>query len=176
MCELQVSKVSGEAVLWHKEQITTLQPNEVFVFGSNKTGFHGAGAAGLACRGDARNTWREDEWFLKAMKSPVGSPDRIGKWAVYGIAKGYQRGREGVSFAVQTIEHPGLKRSVSRQEIYKQLQALWSDADKTFGFWKFLVTPLAEGLAGYTREEMAEVWDKLITEHGLPPNIRFVRS
>jgi hypothetical protein len=37
---------------------TSLKPNEVFVFGSNSTGFHGA--AGLACWGDSRNTWRND--------------------------------------------------------------------------------------------------------------------
>ena len=30
------------------EQITTLQPNEVFVFGSNLQGFHGGGAARTA--------------------------------------------------------------------------------------------------------------------------------
>jgi hypothetical protein len=30
------------------EQITTLEPNEVFVFGSNRAGVHGAGAAKLA--------------------------------------------------------------------------------------------------------------------------------
>lgn len=32
------------------EFITSLQPNEVFVFGSNIRGMHGGGAAAIACR------------------------------------------------------------------------------------------------------------------------------
>jgi hypothetical protein len=38
---------------------------EVLVFGSNRSGFHGAGSAGLAFRGDSRNTWRSDPFFLR---------------------------------------------------------------------------------------------------------------
>ena len=32
------------------EFITELQPNEIFVFGSNLAGMHGAGAAHVACK------------------------------------------------------------------------------------------------------------------------------
>jgi hypothetical protein len=43
--------------------VASLEADEVFVFGSNRDGFHGAGSAGLACRGDASNSWRSDERF-----------------------------------------------------------------------------------------------------------------
>lgn len=150
--------------------ITQLAPHEVFVFGSNAQGFHGAGAAGYACRGDARNNWRQDAWFLKAMDSSPNSPHRIGKWAVYGIARGFQHGREGASYAVQTIERPGLKRSTTRREIYSQLLDLWTFA-RISTHLSFLLTPLGESYSGWTHEEMAEVWRFLEEKHGWPDNV-----
>ena len=72
--------------------IDYLASNQVFVFGSNATGFHGAGAAGLGLRGDHRNNWKKDETFRLAMRSPEGSPHRVGKWAVFGVARGFQQG------------------------------------------------------------------------------------
>ena len=154
--------------------VTTLKDDEVFVFGSNSTGFHGAGAAGLACRGDAANTWRTDAWFKRAMQSPVGSPDRIGKWAVYGVAQGFQEGREGKSYAVKTIERPGQRRSTTRKDIFLQLKyGLWKFAEE-HPEWTFLVTPLGEGYSGYTPQEMDEVWEELIRKYGQPANIKFV--
>lgn len=152
--------------------ITRLEPTDVFVFGSNASGFHGAGSAGQACRGDSANTWRSDAWFLKAMRSPVGSPDRIGLWAVYGVARGFQRGRSGMSYAVQTIERPGQKRSTSRRDIYYQLVELWAFARANPSL-RLLITPLGQGYSGYTPAEMAQVWDYLIDQHGLPDNCTF---
>lgn len=153
--------------------ITKLEPYQVFVFGSNASGFHGAGAAGYACRGTAQNTWREDPWFQKAMDAPVGSPERIGKWAVYGKARGLQVGREGKSYAIETIQRAGQKRSTSLQEIARQLEFLWERAWELPSY-EFLITPLGEGLAGYSKEEMAEVWKNLRDLHGTPPNVRFL--
>ena len=153
--------------------ITTLQPNEVFVFGSNSTGFHGAGASGLACRGNHRNTWRQDAWFLKAMDTTPGSADRVGKWAIYGVARGFQEGTEGKSYAIQTIVRPGQRQSTSLPEIYLQLVELWSFV-RQHPEWTFLVTPLGEGYAGYTAAEMKPVWDCLQQRHGTRPNVRFV--
>lgn len=151
------------------EKIKKLESNQVFVFGSNEQGFHGAGAAGFACRGDSRNNWRSDEWFLKAIKS-ANADDRIGKWAVFGVAKGYQEGREGKSYAIVTIKKPGLKRSVSRRDIYYQLVKLIKFAMSRSDL-EFLVTPLGCGLAGYTVAEMDEVWKFLFEKHGKPPNL-----
>src|SRR5215207_2445888 len=123
---------------------TILAPNEVFVFGSNRDGFHGAGGAGLACRGDAANTWRQDPWFKRAKDARTGDAARIGRWAVFGVAKGFQIGRCGRSYAVQTIERPGARRSTSRREIYRQLVELVAFA-RTRPDDSFLVTPLGEG-------------------------------
>lgn len=148
--------------------ISNLKPNEVFIFGSNSTGFHGAGAAGLACRGDSRNTWRTDQWFLKAMKSAVGSPDRIGKWAVYGIPTGFQVGKEGMSYAIKTIEHPGKKRSTPLKEIQIQLWNMATFA-RVNSSMIFIMTPIGAGLAGYTNQEMNEVWES--AQKFMPENV-----
>lgn len=123
---------------------TTLAPNEIFVFGSNRDGFHGAGGAGLACRGDAANTWRRDAWFKRAMEARPGDDARIGRWAVFGVARGFQVGRSGRSYAIQTIERPGAHRSTSRREIYRQLVAF----ARTRPSDSFVVTPLGERYSG----------------------------
>lgn len=77
-------------------------------------GSHGAGAAGVAgvaMRGVGANTWRDDPAFRRAMAAPAGSPDRRGRWAGYGTAGGFQRGRLGCSYANETIDRPGQFRS-----------------------------------------------------------------
>jgi hypothetical protein len=147
-------------------------PERILVFGSNAQGFHGAGGAGLACRGDAANNWRNDAWFLAAMKAPPGSAARIGKRAIFGKARGFQRGKDGASYAIQTIERPGQRRSTSRREIYYQLVELVSFA-RSHPEYIFDITPLGEGYAGYTAAEMHEVWHYLQTRHGIPDNCCF---
>lgn len=154
--------------------VTDLGPDEVFVFGSNEGGFHGAGAAGLACRGTATNNWRQDDWFLAAMKAPPGDERRVGRWATFGVARGYQVGTGGRSYAIATVTRPGARRSITRRDIYYQLVELWAFAE-AHPELTFLVTPLGEGYAGYTRAEMEEVWDFLLAKHGSPPNVVFVR-
>ena len=149
------------------ENITELQENEVFVFGSNTTGFHGAGAAGFACRGDARNTWRQDEWFLAAMKAPIGSEKRVGKWAVYGVGRGFQVGREGKSYGIDTIKIPGQKRSTPLSDIKKQIEELNIFAKNNKQF-KFLVTKIGSALAGYTVEEIRSLF---VEVHQIEDNI-----
>lgn len=111
--------------------ITHLNRNEIFVFGSNSGGFHGAGSAGMAMRGDSRNTWRNDPSFLLAMNSAKHSPDRIGKWAVFGVARGFQTGKEGSAYGIETIRRPGQLRSISLSEIQAQFQNLFSVAEQT---------------------------------------------
>ena len=142
--------------------------NIVYVFGSNSEGFHGAGAAGLACRGVSENTWREDQWFLKAMKSPVGSKERIGQWAVFGVARGFQEGREGMSYAIQTIKRPGWKRSTPLSEIKEQLIEMGEYA-RLHSDLKFHMTPVGAGLAGWTNAEMKKIWDEV--KDKMPENV-----
>lgn len=152
--------------------ITELKPNEVFVFGSNASGFHGAGAAGVAYKGSSANDWRSNKEFLEALKSPMESNLRIGKWAKLGVARGYQEGLEGKSWGIVTVVKPGMKRSISRKDIYNQLEELWDYAAKAPKL-TFYITPLGENLAGYTHAEMKEVWDYLIKMHGERSNCIF---
>lgn len=157
-----------------KEFRHELGDNECFVFGTNLQGFHGAGGAGLALRGDSRNNWRQDKWFMGLVnKTPGVSP--IGKWAVYGVAKGFMQGEQGCSYGVVTVTRPGAKRSITRKDIYYQLVDLWTFANDRNDL-TFLISPLGEGYAGYTKEEMNEVWTFLIKKHGLPENIHFIRE
>ncbi|HEU0298854.1 MAG TPA: hypothetical protein VFR37_05350 [Longimicrobium sp.] len=155
--------------------ITTLEPDEVFVFGSNRDGFHGAGGAGLACRGNAGPDWRSDAQFCAMKDAPVGDPARVGRWAVYGVGRGHQVGLEGQSYAIQTIEWPGRRCSTSRRAIYHQLAELVAFA-RANPHLRFIVTNLGEGLSGYKWAEMAVVWRELDARcGGLPASFRFVR-
>ena len=151
--------------------INKLRDNEVFVFGSNAQGFHGAGAAGLAFRGDARNTWRKDSHFCQALRTPAKSDARVGKWAVLGVARGFQVGREGRSYGIVTVTRPGARRSISRREICLQLIQLWKFALKHPNL-EFIITPIGCGYAGYSPAEMQEVLDYVINKYGAPENIR----
>ncbi len=152
-----------------------LQPNEVFVFGSNGTGFHGAGSAGMAMRGDSRNNWRSDKEFCSHFQHNLGQPippdhDFRGKWAVFGVARGFQEGKEGKSYAIQTVTRPGIRRSIPLTSIFNQLLEL-----KLFSYnhpeFTFLIARLGEGYAGYTEAEMQLVWEMLLP---FPPNWKFV--
>jgi hypothetical protein len=150
--------------------ITRLKSNQVFIFGSNEQGFHGAGSAGFAMRGDSRNNWRNDPEFLRAMKAPAGSPDRIGKWAVFGVGRGYQEGREGRSYAICTVARPGQQRSITLKDIYVQLVELVQFV-KLHSELEFLGTPIGCGYSGHTPEEMQLVWDTLAERIGIPSNL-----
>jgi hypothetical protein len=151
-----------------------LEEKEVFVFGSNAKGIHGAGAAGIAFRGDMGAEWSGDAAVQRAMAAPVGHPDRIGRWAVFGVARGFQVGHEGKSYAIQTLEIPGFLRRTSLQEIYQQLSGLCAFAVR-HPEWSFIVPPIGEGHAGYTPSETQQVWRKLHARVGIPCNLRFVR-
>ncbi len=148
--------------------ITSLTPNQIFVFGSGSQGFHGAGSAGFAMRGTSSNTWRTDESFLKAMRAPVDSPDRIGKWAVYGISRGFQQGREGMSYAIETIRRPGEKRSTPLNEIEDQIVDLFYWAENHAAY-EVLFTSVGCGLSGYTEQEMADTLRRAVKRFGYVP-------
>ncbi len=149
--------------------ITSLLVNQVFIFGSNASGFHGAGAAGYACRGDSRNNWRDDVWFCNALKSPIGSPDRIGKWAIVGQARGLQTGKEGKSYAIITIAKPGFKRSTPVANITADIVEMFSIAEERSDL-QFLFTEIGSALAGYTADQMARTLECAIEEYGYTPD------
>lgn len=149
------------------KHIKDLEPNQVFVFGSNSNGFHGAGASGYAFRNNSDYNWRGCKFFIRAMNSKPGSYDRVGKWAVYGVARGYQEGRKGKSYAIVTIEKPGKKRSIPLEDIKKQIDELMSFA-KNHPELEFLVTAIGTKLAGYKTDEIKELFVK--TEY-IPENV-----
>jgi len=161
--------------------IIQLGPNQVFIFGSNSTGFHGEGSAGVAMRGvrairssHEYTPWRNDQEFLAAMNSQQGSPTRVGTWAIYGQARGFQVGHNGSSYAIVTVTHPGKRRSISRRDIYFQLVELWAFA-KAHPELDFLMTSIGTGYAGYSHAEMQEVFDFLVSKHGQRSNVTWPR-
>ena len=123
----------------------------MFVFGSNYSGFHGAGSAGYASFGIAGNHWREFEYD----KKPNGWR---GRWNVKGIGEGFQQGTEGWSYAIPTVTRAGAKRSRTPEEIKESIIAFYKFAKR----WKQLTFFVAQenkmGLNGYTPQEMAEMF------------------
>ena len=131
--------------------ISKLKSNEVFVFGANKNGFHGAGKVG--------NQYR--------LKNPLlFAPDGTrGFWAVKGIGMGFQIGNEGKSYAICTILNPGSKRSIDLLSIKKQVEILYLFATINHEL-TFYVTKSGDwdkpSLNGYTLQENASCYlDKL---------------
>ncbi|MFI3239212.1 MAG: hypothetical protein R3Y22_01275 [Bacteroidales bacterium] len=102
--------------------ITELQPNEIFVFGSNISGFHGGGAARTAM------SWG----------------------AVWG---------EGVGLQGQTYAIPTMDGSVEHIKPY---------IDEFITFAKcrpemqFLVTEIGCGIAGYTPQQIAPLFENAV--------------
>lgn len=151
--------------------ITSLAPNEVFVYGANSSGFSGAGSAGLAVRGTAANTWRTDPWVARARNTPVGHPDRIGKWGVWGISRGWSKGKEGMGYAIETIRHPGQLRSIPLVEIQEQIVGLCVFA-REHPEWTFLLTAVGSRYAGYSGNEMTDtLCAALVQASGCPTNL-----
>ena len=135
--------------------VATLQPNEVFCFGANSSGFHGAGSAGWAYTGKKGNQYRAGNPLLQQPKGTKGF------WAVLGQAQGYQEGTQGRSYAICTITRPGAKRSMPLPAIKAQVQLLYQFAT-THPELTFIVTKSGEpgkpSLNGYTLEENASCY------------------
>ena len=135
--------------------IAKLSPSEAFVFGSNESGFHGAGSAGWAYTGRMGNQYRAGNPLLRM---PAGTK---GFWAVLGRAQGYQEGTEGRSYAICTILRPGAKRSMPLPKIQEQVRSLYAFARQHTGL-TFLVTKSGEigtpSLNGYDLGENASCY------------------
>lgn len=128
------------------ENITSLPPNGVFVFGSNTEGRHGKGAALTA-------------------KQKFG--------AIQGVAEGPQ----GQSYAIITKDLQAVpqERSVSLGNIRDSI-------DKFVGYaianpnLKFYVTKLGSSLAGYSVEEIKEVFFRSNNITRIPDNVILPRE
>jgi len=144
------------------ENITSLKPNEVFVFGANTAGGHGGGTAGLAQRGTTSSNYTA---------LPVGTK---GKWSEYGIVDKLMQGTEGKSFGIVTKAASisgtklsiGSKRSVSLDRIEQSINALIQEANNHPEL-KFLVTKFGTNMAGFSEQEMKS----LLENKNLPNNI-----
>jgi len=144
------------------ENITSLKPNEVFVFGANTAGGHGGGTAGLAQRGTTSSNYTA---------LPIGTK---GKWAEYGVVDKLMEGTEGKSFGIVTKAATisgtslkiGSKRSVPLSRIEESINKLIETANKNPNL-KFLVTKFGTNMAGFTIQEMKS----LLENKNLPDNI-----
>jgi len=158
--------------------VTSLKPHQVFVFGSNIDGFHGGGAAGYALRGDGGHVnWRDDEWFIKIVqqgrKAPIES--RRGRWAVYGVGRGYQIGVEGNSYAIVTTQRPGYKGFVSLEYIQSEFEEFFRFASQRPDL-EFFVTKMGlsrnfGGLSWFTIEEMQSIFKEFNEKNLIPQNV-----
>lgn len=126
-------------------KITELQPNQIFVFGSNEGSSkggaptHGAGSAKLA----------KDK---------------------FGAIQGQSRGIQGQSYAIVTKKYYDVKKSSTPEEIIKEIRGLYDYANKNTNK-EFLVSDYSESnLNGYTGQEMA---DMFVKAGPIPSNIVF---
>lgn len=101
------------------DRIIELKPNEIFVFGSNLSGFHGGGAARLAY-------------------------ERFG--AVWGQGVGLQ----GRSYAIPTMQ--------GGVETIKPYVDQFRDFALEHPEYKFLVTRIGCGIAGFTPKQIAPLF------------------
>lgn len=103
--------------------ITTLQPNEIFVFGSNLSGMHGGGAARLA-------------------------------YQKFGAIWGQGVGLQGQSYGIPTMQ--------GGVDTIKPYVDEFIEFAKTHPQLKFLVTEIGCGIAGFSVEEIAPLFEQTI--------------
>lgn len=156
--------------------ITELKPNQVFIYGSNRRNFHGAGAASFAFCGSNKNDWRENPLKQLAIYQPnlvnpeTGRLNKIGRWNIWGVNyHGLQTGYLGQSYDIITVENPGGAR-VSNEELEKQFENLF-DFAKHNPTKEFLMSKVGCGLAGFSELYMGSLVKKLIDKLGKPDNI-----
>ena len=122
------------------DKITKLKKNQVFVFGSNEAGIHGAGAAKLAVE-------------------------------KFGAKMGMGYGLQGQSFAIPTKDT--FIRTLSLDKIEFYIYSFLSEVME-YPDTEFLVTKIGCGLAGYSEEEIANLFKgKFIPENVILPESFF---
>ena len=105
------------------ERISKLNPNEIFVFGSNLAGMHGGGAAWIA-------------------------------YERFGAIMGQGVGLQGQSYAIPTMQ--------GGVETIKPYVDEFIEFAKQHTEYKFLVTKIGCGIAGFTVEEIAPLFYRAI--------------
>lgn len=144
--------------------VTSLDENQVFVFGSNWDGFHGGGAAGFASFGEPGNVWRQYDYADK-------EDGWKGLWNVKGQGEGLQEGTQGKSYALPTCAKAGAQRSLTETFIMNAIRRLYACAEQ-FPDLDFLVAYTTMNhrlLNGYTLDDMAHFF----ACEDIPENIVF---
>jgi exodeoxyribonuclease-5 len=123
--------VSSTGKKTYSGKVTSLQPNQIFVFGSNPEGRHGAGAAKYA-------------------------KDNFG--AVYGQGEGLQGQSYALPTKDLRVKENNGLRSISPEDIIKNIQTLYEVA-KQNPDKEFLISDYSgTNLNGYTADEMADMF------------------
>lgn len=146
----------------YEEYISELNENEVFVFGSNLDGFHGAGSAGFASFNVGGNRWRDFQYD----KKPRGWQ---GHWNIKGKGEGPQVGTHGKSYALPTVKHIQGDRMRTPEEIVASIEKFyWFCTSREH--LNFLVAQDAkDGLNGHKWQSMA----RMFASHHIPENVYF---
>lgn len=139
---------------------------DIFVFGTNGTGFHGAGSAGYAMLGIKGNQWRTTLIPGTNMTMATAPNGTKGLLAVKGVSRGLMIGTKGASYGIQTVTKPGARRSIPLSDIKNQLFELKACAQKHNNH-TFHLSAIGTGYAGYTEEEI----NRIIDEVDFPPNV-----
>lgn len=111
------------------EELIELTKGQIFVFGSNELGLHGAGAAAFALK-------------------HLGATPGLG----FGIS--------GYSFAIPTKDWEVSKLPLEVVEFYVKRFIAFTQ-DYIHSKWKFMVTKIGCGLAGFTPEEIAPLFKEV---------------
>ena len=143
---------TGISVSTYRSPITHLAKDEVFVFGANPQGFHGAGSAGYASFGEFGNKWREKGYD----KKPKGWK---GRWNVKGKV-GPQVGTEGKSYGLITVAKAGARRSRTEEEMVGEFVKLYECCNRNPKWFFFLAQSGSVGLNGWSPDEMASFMTK----------------
>ena len=138
---IEAPKTEITAREYTPENITSLKPNEIFVFGSNTEGRHGAGAAKIAV-------------------------DKFG--AKYGQAEGLQGQSYAIVTKDLSKGERSVDLDSIRDQIFHLVdRAKYEDLkDK-----KIYVTKLGTGLGGFTVAEIKELFRQVDYQEGIPDNV-----
>lgn len=150
--------------------VTKLEKNQVFCFGSNNLGVHGAGSAGFAQYGTTNPSPEQRKVAYNGPKMAQGSSKRVGKWSVLGVGRGYQEGSEGASYAIATVTYPGRRKSIRLSDILAQLKELGEFA-RQHPELEFLCCVSGGGYCGWTVPAFQGMYKRWCREDPPPDNI-----
>lgn len=161
--------------------IQELKDNEIFVYGTNKRAFHGAGAASYAFCGTTKNDWRDNPIKQAAIYNPslmnveTGRINRIGRWNIWGLyPTGLAKGYSGFSYGICTVENPGGAK-VSSEFIRSQISDLVHFATHNPKY-NFVFSKFGCGLAGFKEWEMDGIVSSVIEKDYLPPSLNKLKT